>query len=327
VSLDRVGIVGLGVMGRGIAACFLGHGFEVAAFERSQRRHEEARPQIERMIGELIDKGGGDPRLRAEWPSRYQPVTDFAGFRGCSYVVESVVEDVGVKREVYDGIEPEVSAETVIASNTSALPITLLQQGRRQPERFVGMHWGGPAHVTRFLEIIAGKQTSETALQTTCVLARRLGKDISLCRQEMPGFIANRLAYALYREALSLLEAGVADMETIDRSMRNGMGPWASLCGPFRWMDLTGGPEGYANAMAPVLPTLNKAEEAPSLLLELARSGARGIANGRGFYQYTPEEARQWEELYRRHAWQITQMQNELFPMNYPDEPSLKKAR
>jgi 3-hydroxybutyryl-CoA dehydrogenase len=315
MSAERVGVVGLGLLGRGIAACFLGHGFEVVAFARNEQRQAEARPQIERMIGELIDQAGFDPRLRAEWPSRYLPAAEFAALRGCSFVTESVVEDLAAKREVYDGLEPQVSAETVIASNSSALPISLLQQGRQHPERFVGMHWAEPAHATRFLELIAGGQTSESALQTAAVLARRLGKEPSLCRKELPGFIVNRMGYALYREALHLLEAGVADAETIDRAMRNALGLWATFCGPLRWMDLTGGPELYAKAMVPVLPTLSNASQPPPLLRKLADSGARGIANGRGIFNYTPQEAQQWEELYRRHAWRMTQLQNEYFPM------------
>jgi len=88
-------------------------------------------------------------------------------------------------------------------------------------------------------------------------LARRLGKEPSVLQKEIPGFIVNRIGYAMYREALSLLEAGVADAETIDRSVRNALGLWATVCGPFRWIDLTGGPELYAKAMQHVLPTLN----------------------------------------------------------------------
>jgi 3-hydroxybutyryl-CoA dehydrogenase len=327
MSVERVGVVGLGLLGRGIAACFLGHGFEVVAFARNERRHAEARPQITQMIGELVDQAGFDARLRTDWAARYLPATDLAALRGCSFVVESVVEDLATKREVYDSIESQVSPETVIASNSSALPISLLQQGRKHPERFLGMHWAEPAHATRFLELIAGGQTSEAALQTAVAIARRLGKDPGICRKEMPGFIVNRIGYAMYREALHLLEAGVADAETIDRSVRNALGLWASVCGPFRWMDLTGGPELYAKAMAPVLPTLSNAGQPPALLRKLADGGARGIVNGRGFFNYTPEEALQWEELYRRHAWRVTQLQNEYFPMHKEPLPPSEREQ
>jgi len=115
----------------------------------------------------------------------------------------------------------------------------------------------------------------------------------------------------MYREAMNLVESGVADMETVDRSFRNALGLWATVCGPFRWIDLTGGPELYFKAMQPVLPTLSKADNAPQFVKDLAGAGARGVANGRGFFKYTPEETKQWEDLFRRHAWHVFKLQNE----------------
>jgi 3-hydroxyacyl-CoA dehydrogenase len=239
----------MGLLGRGIATCFLGHGFEVVAVARSQARHAEARRQIEQMIGELVDLAGFDPSLRTEWASRYTAACEFEPVRDCGFVVESVLEDAATKHDVFDRIEAVVSPEAVIASNSSAIPISQLQRAR-QAER-----------------------------------------------------------------SLHLIETGVADAETIDRSMRNALGLWATVCGPLRWMDLTGGPELYFKAMQPVLPTLSKADEPSPVLKKLAESGARGIVNGRGFFNYTPEEAQRWEELYRRHAWRVAQMQNEYFPL------------
>jgi len=312
---ERVAVVGLGLLGRGIAASFLGHGFEVVAFDSDTGRQSDARLHVAQMVGELVDFGGFEARLREDWAARYLPAAGWEALRGCSFVVESVTEDVTVKSEVFDQVEAQVSASTVIASNSSAIPISQLQQRRRHPERFLAMHWAEPAHATRFMELIPGEQTSAQTLQTTMALARRLGKEPCVCQQEIPGFIANRIGYAMYREALHLLEAGVADAETIDRSVRNAMGLWATVCGPLRWIDLSGGPELYARAMHHVLPTLSRAAELPPVMQKLAESGARGIANGRGFFNYTPEEARRWEELYRKHAWRVAALQNEYFPI------------
>lgn len=314
-SPERVAVIGLGLLGRGIAACFLGHGFEVVALARSEQRQTEARRHIEQMMGELVEFSGFDPQLREEWPSRYLPTVNYEPLRDCGFVIESVIEDPATKHDIFDQVEAVVGPDVVIASNSSAIPISQMQQRRKRPERFVGMHWAEPAHATRFMEVIRGERTSEQALQTTVALGRRLGKEPSVCRQDIPGFIVNRIGYAMYREALSLIESGVADAATIDRSMRNALGLWATLCGPFRWIDLTGGPEVYARAMKPVWPTLSKADQLPAVLQALADSGARGTANGRGFFTYTPEEARHWDELYRRHAWRVAQIQNEHFPL------------
>jgi 3-hydroxybutyryl-CoA dehydrogenase len=310
----RVAVIGMGLLGRGIAACLLGHGFQVVALARTAQRHAEALREIEAMIGELVDLAGFDPALRQAWASRLTQATTFEALRDCTFVVESVREDVAVKHEVLAKVEVQVGPGVVIASNSSAIPMSELQRRMKHPERLIGMHWAEPAHATRFLELIRGERTADSTLQQTAELARRLGKEPSLCQKEVPGFIVNRIGYAMYREALNLIEAGVADVETIDRSVRNALGLWATLCGPFRWMDLTGGPELYMKAMEPVLPTLSRAAEAPRRMRELADSGARGIINGRGFYHYTPEQARHWEELYRRHAWRVAKLQNECFP-------------
>jgi 3-hydroxybutyryl-CoA dehydrogenase len=315
MSNERIGVVGLGLLGRGIAACFLSRGFEVVAVDHSAAQRESARCHIERMIDELVRFGGLDTGLRAKWASLYKPVSEFEALKDCSFIVESVAEDAAAKTEVCDRIEEVVSPQAIIATNTSAIPITKLQAGRKHPERFIGMHWAEPAHITRFIEIIPGEQTSQETVEATLALARRLGKDPSLCRKDIPAFIVNRLGYALYREALHLIELGVADAATIDRAMRNVFGLWTIVCGPFRWIDITGGPELYARAMKGVLPTLSNADAVSPVLQDLADSGARGIINGHGFFDYTPEEAKSWEELYRKHSWRVTQMQNEYFPL------------
>jgi 3-hydroxybutyryl-CoA dehydrogenase len=114
---------------------------------------------------------------------------------------------------------------------------------------------------------------------------------------------------------MHLVSAGVADFETIDRSFRNSIGLWATLCGPFRWIDLTGGPALYSQAMQPVLPVLNNAVQSPQWLEEMRANGARGIANGEGFFSYAPAEAQAWEERYRRHSWTIKRLVDEVRPM------------
>jgi 3-hydroxybutyryl-CoA dehydrogenase len=129
----------------------------------------------------------------------------------------------------------------------------------------------------------------------------------------------NRIAYAMYREALDLVERGVADFETIDRSLRNTLGLWAASCGPFRWIDLTGGPVLYARAMKRVLPTLSASPDVPAPIAKLAAEEAGGIITGRGFYDYTAADAHAWEERQRRHAWSVKSWLDQEFPIDDPD--------
>jgi 3-hydroxybutyryl-CoA dehydrogenase len=312
---ECVAVVGLGLLGRGIAACFLAHGFRVIGIERTAGQHDEARQQLALMMGELIEFGGFDKKLRDEWQTRYTAAQDFESVKECSFIVESVTEDIAAKEAVFDELESRVSSSIVIATNTSAIPISQLQQRRKVPARFVGMHWAEPAHATRFMELVRGAQTSDETLQVTAAMARRLGKEPCICQKDIPGFIVNRIGYAMYREAMNVMQSGVADANTIDTAMRNAFGLWASVCGPLRWIDITGGPALYAKAMAHVVPSLYALPDVPKPIQKLADEGACGITNGKGFYNYTEEEARHWEELYRNHAWRVSKMQNEYFPL------------
>jgi 3-hydroxybutyryl-CoA dehydrogenase len=302
MNIKKVGVAGLGLLGRGIAACLLGHGFRVVAFTRREATHEEARQYIVRAMGDLVERAGFSQELLREWQERYEPVTALEPMADCDFLIESVIEDMESKQEVFDRIESLVASHVPIASNTSALPISHLQRGRKHPERFLGMHWAEPAHATRFLEIIRGEQTADAAFLTAAQLAKAIGKEPSMVEKDVPAFIVNRIGYAMYREALNVLEMGVADV-------------WATMCGPFRWMDLTGGPALYGKAIEGVLPSLSNATELPKIMQDLRDADARGIANGRGFYEYTEEQARQWEELFRRHAWTVRDLMNQYFPL------------
>lgn len=313
-EIRTVGVVGLGLLGRGIATCLLAHGFRVVGHARRETTHDEARRHIARSLGDLVRRAGFDPALNEQWAGRYTATQEYGPFAGCDFVIESVLEDLATKQEVFDRVEEVVGPAVPVASNTSALPITRLQEPRRRPERFVGMHWGEPCHVTRFVELIRGERTSDAAFAAAADLARRMGKEPSLVRKDVPAFVVNRMGYAIYREALHLLETGVADAETIDRSFRNAVGLWATLVGPLRWIDLTGGPALYARAMEGVLPTLNNAAELPKTLRDLAASGATGITNGRGFFTYTEEEAKAWEKLFVEHAWNVRELTDRYFP-------------
>jgi 3-hydroxybutyryl-CoA dehydrogenase len=179
------------------------------------------------------------------------------------------------------------------------------------------MHWAEPCHITQFLEIIRGEQTDDATADLAMELGRLAGKEPSLVKKDVEGFIVNRLGYAMLREAFWLLENGVADVETIDRSFRNAVSVWANIAGPFRWMDLSGVPA-YAAVMKRLWPKLSCATEVPKMMRDLVDSGARGITTGRGFYEYTPEQARQWEQRLSENVWKVRALRAELFGKEAP---------
>jgi len=298
-----IGVVGLGLMGNSIIACLLAAGHPVVGVTRSISKRRNTRRHLQSILRQMKQEKllSLDP---AQVLKKLRITEDFADLRECRVVIETVLEDLQVKYEVFRKIEAAVSPETIIGSNTSALPVTLLQKGASHPERFMGIHWGEPAHVLRFMEIICGDQTDLRLVERARALAERWGKEPSVVRRDVRGFLTNRCMYAMLREAFYLVESGYATIEDVDRSLRNDYGYWITLAGPFRFMDLTGVPA-YMRVMEHLLPDLCCTKEVPKLMREVVDSGALGVANAKGFYKYTPQEARRWEKRFLRFTYDI----------------------
>ena len=298
-----VGVVGLGLMGNSIIACLLAAGHPVVGVTRSLSKRRNTRRHLQSILRQMKREKllSSDP---AQVLKKLRITEDFADLRQCQVVIETVLEDLQVKYEVFRKIEAAVSPETIIGSNTSALPVTLLQKGASHPERFMGIHWGEPAHVLRFMEIICGDQTDLHLVERARALAERWGKEPSVVRRDVRGFLTNRCMYAMLREAFYLVESGYATIEDVDRSLRNDYGYWITLAGPFRFMDLTGVPA-YMRVMEHLLPDLCCTKEVPELMRKVVDSGALGVANAQGFYKYTPQEARRWEKRFLRFTYDI----------------------
>jgi 3-hydroxybutyryl-CoA dehydrogenase len=305
-SERAVGVVGLGLMGTSIVACLLAAGHRVIGVTRKAARPKETGRRTIELLRQMKKEGF----LEAD-PSgvmrRFAMTEDFAELRHCRVVIESIVEDLGVKRHCLRQIEAVVTPETIIGSNTSAIPVTLLQDGAVHPERILGIHWAEPAHITRFMEIIAGDRTEPLYVEQALSLARHWGKDPTCVRRDIPGFITNRLMYAMLREACYLVENGYATPEDVDRSAQNDMGWWMTFAGPFRFMDLTGIP-GYAAVMGELLPNLCNTQSVPAFMKKLVQSGAKGVANTRGFYAYTPGQAKRWERSFLEFTYDVRRL-------------------
>ena len=304
-SGGTVGVAGLGLLGRGIATCLLAHRIPVMAYARTQQEFAEARTFIARAVDESITHAGFDESLRSTWSEGYLEADSPAQFAQCTFAIESIVEDFDAKTKLFGELEEVLPPDAPIASNTSAIPISRLQGTCRHPGRVLGMHWAVPAYGTRFLELIRGEATNDASLSMAARLASSIGKDPCVVGRDIPGFLANRLAYAMYREACNLLALGIADAATIDKAFRNSVGLWAGVCGPLQWIDLTGGPALYGKAMTDVLPTLSNEIAVPEPLATKMREGATGIGNGEGFYRWTPAAAKQLQGRYRGHVWRM----------------------
>ena len=304
---EPVGLVGLGLMGRGIATCLLSHGVEVIAYNRTARRSRAAVSRIAEALEELTRRKLVPRATVRNWKKRFTVTASLADLAPAQFVIESVKENLELKQRLFDDVESAVARDAVIASNTSSIPISTIQSARRVPERFIGMHWGEPAQIMRYLEVIPGEKTSAETIARTLRLGELCGKEPTLLRRDIRGFISNRMMYAMIREAFHLVESGIADIETVDRSFRNDIGYWATIAGPFRWMDLTGIPA-YAAVMEGLLPQLSNATEVPKLMRDVVTAGAEGIGNAKGFYPYTKASARRWEKAWVEFTYEIRKL-------------------
>jgi 3-hydroxybutyryl-CoA dehydrogenase len=301
-----VGVVGLGLMGCSVVTCLLMAGHPVIAVASLAADLLSAAERIRGHLSASQSRG-----LTGETPetylSRLRITEDYRELMDCVVVIECTLEDLAVKQSVYGKIEAVIGPEVLLTSNTSAIPISTLQKQTSHPGRFFGLHWAEPSHTTRFLEIICGDNSELEKAEWLYRLAHCWGKEPTLVRKDIRGFISNRLMYALYREAFYLVENGYATVEDVDRACRNNAGYWMTLVGVFRWMDLTG-VAAYHTVMKELFPTLSNTTEVPPLIDEIVKAGGRGVSNGKGFYEYTPEEARLWKETFERFSYEIREL-------------------
>lgn len=301
-----MGVVGLGLMGSSICVCLLMAGHLVVAVAPLPVDLEQARPRMLRHL-EYARQHNMIRQSPEELMRNLVITEDYSLLAPCKIVLECTIEDISIKKSVYEKIEPHISEEALLTSNTSAIPITRLQELTRHPRRFFGLHWAEPSHTTRFLEIICGNESDITWGEYLYELSHYWGKEPILVRKDIPGFITNRLMYAMYREAMFLVENGYATVEDVDRSCRNNAGYFMTLAGVFRWMDLTG-VKAYHTVMQELLPTLHNGTEVPRMIDEIVKEGGNGISNAHGFHEYTEEEAREWEKIFREFSYKIREL-------------------
>jgi 3-hydroxybutyryl-CoA dehydrogenase len=315
-----IGVVGLGLMGCSIATCLLMAGHPVIAIApiESDLQHAE-----KRIKDHLIKSR--EERLTNEVPDillkNISITTDYNHLDNCALVIECTLEDLAIKKSVFEKIEAVIKPDALLTSNTSAIPISILQKQTQHPERFFGLHLAEPSHTTRFLEIICGDLSDVSKGEYLYILSRGWGKEPTLVRKDIRGFITNRLMYAMYREAFYLVENGYATVEDVDRACRNNPGYWMTLVGVFRWMDLTG-VQAYHTVMKDLFPTLNNSTEVPKLIDDIVKSGGKGVANANGFHSYTPEEAKLWEETFKDFSYEIRKL-----ALKYPADVVKKKLK
>lgn len=291
-----VGVVGLGLMGSSIVVSLLIAGHPVKAIAPLPEDMLAAPERIKNHLLHCERSGLLNKKIDSYW----QQLTiseDYKELYGCKVVLECVIELPTVKKAVYNKIESSIDEDTIIASNTSAIPITELQQYINRPERFLGIHWAEPSYMTRFMEITCGEKTAVEYADWVFELAHHWGKEPTLLKKDLRGFVTNRLMYAIYREGLHLVEKGDASLEDVDKAFRYDAGSWMTLMGIFHRMDFLGLKD-YAAILKNNFPKLSNEEIIPAIMQEMVEAKARGTQSVKGLYPYTPEEAKKWDDSF-----------------------------
>ncbi len=284
-TAGRIAVVGAGTMGRGIAQVAALAGFEVVLTDAREGAADEAVAFVTGMLARAAEKGRLPPADAAAAAARLEPGTTAAG---AELVIEAVVEDLAVKRRLFAELEGVVGAETVLATNTSSLPVTEIAAGLAAPERVVGLHFFNPVPVLRLVEIVPGERTTPGTVVRARRFVERLGHRGVVVR-DTPGFVVNHVGRAYSTEALRLLDEGVADHVAIDRVLREAAG---FRLGPFELLDLTG-----LDVSQPVMESVwsgfygdPRLRPSPTGRRRLA-AGRLGRKSGSGFYEYPRDEA------------------------------------
>ena len=278
----RIAVIGAGLMGHGIAQVFALAGHDVAITDSFAANLDTAKSRIASNLRDL-----GDDEKAVE---RVRPVLALADcVRDADFVVEAVLEDMPLKQKLFAEIENYVPANTILASNTSVMPITQIMQGLRHRERALGTHWWNPPFLVPLVEVIGTQWTSEQVIENTLELHKNVGKQPARVKKDVPGFIGNRLQHALWREAISLVENGICDAETVDAVIKASFGRRLAVLGPLENADLVGTDLSLAIHQT-VLPAI-ESRPGPSPYLEgLVKSGKLGFKSGEGFRKWSAQE-------------------------------------
>jgi 3-hydroxybutyryl-CoA dehydrogenase len=278
----RIAVIGAGLMGHGIAQVFALAGHEVTIYDSVMASLGSV---LERIAANLKDLGENP-----EMAERVTPVANLAtAVRDADYVVEAVLEDLPLKQKLFAEIEKYVRPETILASNTSVIPITKIMKGLKRRERALGTHWWNPPFLVPLVEVIETQWTSPQVVDFTMKLHAAAGKKPAHVKKDVPGFIGNRLQHALWREAIALVEQGICDAETVDNVIKASFGRRLAVLGPLENADMVGTDLTLAIHNF-VLHDIDSRPGPSPYLKKLVKSGKLGFKSGEGFRKWSPAQ-------------------------------------
>ena len=284
MEIKKIGVVGAGTMGNGIAQVAAQIGCDVLMRDIEGAFVERGLKNIDRFLSKSVEKGKLDAKEKDAILGRIKGTTDMSQMKDMDFVIEVVLEELELKKKFFKELDEVCGPEVILATNTSSMSITEIAAATNRPDNVCGMHFFNPVPLMRLVEIIRGHATSDETIQVTTDLAKRMGKTTVEVKKDSPGFIVNRIMIPHFLEAIKMVEEGIASIEDIDTAVKNGLN---YPMGPFELMDLTGVDIAYF-VTEYLYKELNKESKwvSPNLFKTMIRAGKLGKKTGAGWYDY-----------------------------------------
>lgn len=307
--MQKIAVVGAGLMGHGIAQVFALRGFTVGLTDINAEALDAAVDNVGANLALLGDQGIIEKQTAGPALARIAATTDLAGaVDGAGLVIEAVVENLEIKQSIFRELDAVCPQEVILATNTSVISITAIAARAQHPSRVVGTHFWNPPYLVPLVEVVRGDRTAEQVMDRTIDILKAVGKHPVRVNRDVPGFVGNRLQHALWREAVSIVEHGIADAATVDECVKYGFGLRLPVLGPMENMDLVGTDLTLA-IHDYLLKHLERSPDPAPLLKEIVARGDLGFKSGRGFQQWSAEEIAATHNRLKTYLLKVTPQQ------------------
>ena len=285
-NIKKIGIAGAGTMGSGIAQIFARKGYEVVVTDVKEEFLENSKKLVSIFNKSLIEEGlMGESEVESTIKNIKYNV-DKKIFSDCDIIIEAIIEKIDIKQDFWKEVEKVAKPDAIFATNTSGLSITKISKKLENKGRFIGMHFWNPPHIIPLVELIKGDGTKDEIINILLKLLKKIDKEPVVVQKDVPGFIGNRIQFAVFREALNIVEKGIATFEDVDRAMKYGPGFRYPIIGPLETADL-GGLDTFYYISSYLFNDLSDVKEPQEILKKLMNNKELGVKSKKGFYDYS----------------------------------------